>query len=292
MADGADDGISRRTMLALAGSAAGAGLIGGYLFRDEIASEAFNAVENTYRRIKRRNDTDLDGLPDDREASDDFHTYLAETFDTPVGELDPAKKDLIIDARYVAGEEFPDEHKQYLAELFEDRIGVDLHWLDYPETYPRDTFIDEYGYRPADILWGDDSFYAQEVEDELQTAALQIVFTPGKPDGEHDGSLYCAPGEEYAGGFSALNRVAMADLPADDELITVLHEIMHLGNWEHNYDDPDDPGVMGQQEVADATPDQWENLAKRLHLVNLSAPSFVYDQAVEMTECRDLHVPE
>lgn len=284
--------FTRRKMLAAAGAAVGAGLLGGYIYRDRIVSEAVHTAENLYRRVKRRRDSDLDGLPDDLEEDPAFRTDLEDLFDTSVDGFDPEWKDLIIDARYVEGETFADENKEYLQGMFQDRAGVTLHWLDYPQQYPRDEFLEEYGYDPADILWGEDSFYEQEVEDWLKDTALQVVFSPGKPDGEHEGALYCAPGDKFSNGFSALNRVAVGSGSQQQKLSTTLHEILHLGNWEHNYDDPDDPGVMGQQEVVDATPEQWDRFKHRLHLVNLSAPSFIYDYALELTECDDMQIPE
>lgn len=285
--------VSRRELLMLAG-AAGAGLAGaGYVHRDRIMAGSRDAVEDVYRRIRQRTDGDLDGLPDALEESEQFQQYVEDVFQTTVEPFDAEQKDLIIDARYVEGETVPEDHKQYIERLFADRIDVNVRWMDHPETYDREQFLADYGYDPAAMLWGDDSFYEQEVADELKDVALQVVFVPGKQSEPQEGALYCAPGDRYLRGFSAVNRaVVTGNLPPEQRLRTTLHEIAHLGNYTHNYGDEADKGVFGQNVVTDLTGQQWERLHDRLHYVSLSMPDYVYDTVLDVTNCNDASIPE
>lgn len=289
--EGQEDAVSRRDVLAK-GALLGGAVIGGYMYRDRIIDGAADAAELLYRMSRRPGDTSLDGLPDRLKDSDTFHQYIEETFDTTFDGLDPDRKDLLIDARYVEGETFPDDAKTYIEDLFGWRTDITLHWLDYPETYTRDTFITDHEHRPAEILWRDGGFYDEEVEDMLKDTALQVVFAPGAQDDGHDGQLYCEPGEEYVAGFSAVNRSVVGSVgTAEDRTKTTLHEIAHLGNYHHNYDDPQDRGVLGQNEVTDLTPAQWDRLQDRLYMVSLELPGQVYDAANEYAACEDVVLP-
>ncbi len=286
-----DTRMSRRAVLAK-GAALGGAMVGGYTYHDELASGVLHTAEDLYRWSQKPADTDLDGLPDDLEVADGFHQYIEDTFDTEFDGLDPDRPDLVIDARYVAGEQFSDWARDYIVDRFEEQIDVTVHWLDYPETYDRDAFIEQYKQDPAEILWRDGGFYDEEVEDPLKTTALQIVFAPGRQDGDQYGMLHCEPGDDYLTGLSAVNRAVVGNPgSAEDRLATTLHEIAHLGNYQHNYDDPDDTGVFGQQETLTLTDDQWDRIRRRLYMVNLEAPEAAYDEVHERAKCDDIARP-
>ncbi|MDY6770371.1 MAG: twin-arginine translocation signal domain-containing protein [Candidatus Nanohaloarchaea archaeon] len=189
-------------------------------------------------------------------------------------ELDPDRKDLIVDARYVESEGFADGHKAYYEELFADH-GIDLHWLDHPsggELYDRERFVEEVSYE-EDAILACDGFYDEAVDEVMQEHALQLFFVPGKPEEPHEGLIRSddnpgRDGDHFFTGYSRGDRAAIGSAPEGEwrRKIT-LHEMGHLG-VDHHYESEGNDGVMGSYEEADFTDAEWRELRESLPNVN------------------------
>lgn len=230
--------IDRRRLLAGAGSVLGLGSL----------------------RSSPYEDRDGDGIPDELERSESHHRFMedvfgAEQFDA----LDPTRKDLLVDARYVGDTTVSDRTKRFLEDRFRTH-GIHLQWLDYPQRYDEDQFIERYGQQVERILWPFGSFYADVVEDELHDIALQVVVVPSR--GEELDSLYTIHRGDHYEGVSFGNRCLVTEQrdPAA-EAILLMHEIGHLVLC-HN-DDPN--SVMSPSpDTARFTETEWERLRGNL----------------------------
>lgn len=221
------------------------------------------AATLAYRSDRSYEDHDGDGIPDQLERSSAFHEALEDIYGPDqFSGLDPNRKDLLIDVRYIGFARISEETKEKLVELFGDH-GIFLQWLDYHAHYDRRQFEEAYGYRVERILWPYMSFYHDVVEHRLKNVALQVVVIPEDPlDQRHLESLYALhQGDDYAG-ISMGNRCVVTD-SVDKQTDFLLHEIAHLGLC-HD-DDPDNTGVMGPNpRETDLMPHEWEALRNRL----------------------------
>ncbi len=214
-------------------------------------------------------DRDRDGIEDVYERN--LAALIEEEYgNDQVPDLDPDEKDLIIDAHYVEGEDFADRYKDELEDLFAEQ-GIDLHWLDHPDRYDRDRFEDRYGHEVDEIL--EEGFYDAVTVPELRDNAVQMLFVPGKADEPHEGELYAPsnPGpddDHHFTGYSRVNRATVGSaVEGEVRARTVLHEIAHLA-VDHDYDDEDNEGVMGQKEELDMTEEEWDELRDGLSNVD------------------------
>lgn len=251
--DGEERRPSRRTVLKSVGAVGGLWTIGG--------------GDRSYV------DGTGDGIPDRTKRSREVHDRLESLFGADQFDgLDPTRRDLLLDVRYVEGTSIHPETKREVVDLFR-RQGIYAQWLEYPETYDRATVERRYGWDTRSLLWSRDSFYRREVEPDLKGLAIQLLVVPGVSRQPYRGLVYSptmdALGSERDGhvyGFSVGNRAVVTD--RDDrgyEARLVLHEIAHLGLC-HD-DDPENVGVMGTAETTDLMPHEWETLRERLRNV-------------------------
>lgn len=246
----------RRTVLRSLGVATGVPLTGAF----------------AYARDRNYADESGDGIPDAKERSSAVHDRLEAVFGSQFEGLDPGRRDLLLDVRYVDGTDVFSETKAEIVSLFRDR-GIYAQWLDYPETYDREAFEDDYGQHVRAILWGRDGFYRTEVESFLRDIAVQVIVVPGRTDPAYEGLVYSQWMDTLGGGrdghvngFSVGNRAVVADRTTQsEEARLLLHEIAHLGLC-HD-DDPENTGVMGTGENLDLTDHEWETLRNNLENV-------------------------
>lgn len=225
-----------------------------------------------YTSDRRYVDEDGDGIPDSKERSGSFHDYLRGVFGADQFEgLDPRRKDLLVDARYVGDAGIADPTKARIAELFREN-GIFLQWLDHPRRYDRERFEERYGYGSKDVLWASGSFYREEVEEPLRNVALQLIVLPGGHGSPGRARIHSWPllsGSDRDGtatGVSYGNRaVAVERESVEAEAKLVLHELAHLGLC-HD-DDPDNIGVMGTGQDLDLADQEWETLRANLENV-------------------------
>lgn len=209
-------------------------------------------------------DTDGDGIPDSLEDDTGFEAWLTSVFGADqFSGLDSARRDLLVDVRYVSGTGVRDRTKSRVVELFRAN-GIHLQWLDYPDRYDRSSFERRYGYNTKEILWSPWSFYHWEIERRLKNAAFQLIVVPGLGEGPHHEYLYSSwtefdGGSGYVSGFNTGNRAVVAgshDHEAEAKLIC--HEIAHYALCHST--DPANTGLMGTQDDLDLQPDEWEAL--------------------------------
>ena len=218
-------------------------------------------------------DEDGDGLPDDDEGADRLESRIADVFGGQFEGLEPGRRDLLIDARYVAGTSVSTETKRTIERLFR-REGIYAQWLDHPTRYDGERFERRYGSNARAVLWGGNSFYDEEVERFLRNAAVQLVVVPGRDHPDYEGLIYspftAALGggkDGHVNGFSVGNRAIVAERasPGEEQRL-VLHELAHLALC-HD-DDPANRGVMGTGEDVDLTPREWGKLRRNLDNVD------------------------
>lgn len=214
-----------------------------------------------------------DGIPTELKQSTPFEERLRDVYGDSFDGFDTARKDLLVDARYVGDASIDDRVKADLEEQFRDN-GIHLQWLDYPKRYDERRFRETYGDAGNDvrsILWSRRSFYHEEVEPELRDVAFQLVVVPGRRDPPHEGRVYSHTSDHltdgwhdgWVNGLNVGNRAVVGDRedPAEQARLA-LHEIAHLVLC-HD-DDPANRGVMGSQEVVDLTPNEWASLREGL----------------------------
>ncbi len=242
---------SRREVLSLTG-----GVVGSAIGVSGIA----------YAADRSFTDEDGDGIPDEKERSESFHRRLRGTFGDRFDGLDPDRRDLLIDARYVGETSVTDGTKTRIESIFRDH-GIFAQWLDHPVRYDRELVEERYGTTDQDILWTPDSFYHDVIEDGLKDVALQVIVVPGRPEPPGKGRIYspwiqrAGPGPEsgYVNGLSVGNRaVVTQQRDPETEAKLLLHEIAHLVLC-HD-DDPNNRGVMGTGAEFDLTAEEWERL--------------------------------
>ncbi len=239
----ATDLYSRRRVLGLAAAVAGASLVNRYILEDDV-------------------DTDEDGLSDELEQSDIFHEDMQELYGDQFEGLDVGRKDFLIDGRYIGDASVSAETKDYVEDLFRDN-GIHAQWLDHPGQYGEDWFDQEYDYTVRETIGPVNSFYAEHVEDSLKDTAVQLIVLPGT--GNEKRMIYNRiselRGEDgEASGASLGNRAVMGerDNPVV-ETYMALHEIGHT--WIcHDYDNPDNNGVMGVESPADFLDDDIDTV--------------------------------
>jgi len=221
-------------------------------------------------------DRDGDGLPDVGEADGVLERAFADTFGGQFDGLDPERRDLLIDVRYVEGTDVSSGTKATIERLFR-REGIYAQWLDYPDRYDRGTFERRYGSNARSLLWGGESFYRTEVDRLFRNAALQLIVVPGRAHPDYSGLVYSPVTDALGGGedgnvngFSVGNRAVVADRddPREERRL-VLHELAHLGLC--HADDPDNRGVMGSGDRIDLTDREWDLLRRRIDNVEDSS---------------------
>ncbi|MFU8868110.1 hypothetical protein [Natronococcus sp.] len=237
----------RRRLLAATGgviaAATGAGILG------SSAGQSFR-------------DVDADGIPDSLERSAAFHRRLETVFKEDVVELDPSRKDLLVDVRYIGGTSVSDEAKAYLQALFREN-GISLQWLDHPSAYDLDSVRERYGLSIESLLVFPTGFYWNQVESFLRNVAFQLVVVPGRETDFERRQLYSRFYDDHVNGMNIGNRAAIVqrDDPASEAELA-LHEIAHLALC-HD-EDPDNHGPMGRETELDLTDREWETLRNNL----------------------------
>lgn len=216
-------------------------------------------------------DVDGDGIPDSLEADGDFETWVTDVFGADQWSgLDSARRDLLVDVRYVGETEVRERTKSRVVELFRAN-GIHLQWLDYPDRYDRSRFERRYGYNVREILWSPWSFYHQAVERRLKNVALQLIVVPGFAEGPHREYLYSPwtefeAGSGYVRGFNTGNRAVVAGSHGHEaEAKLICHEIAHYALCHST--DPENTGLMGTQDELDLQPDEWAALRTGLDAI-------------------------
>lgn len=227
-----------------------------------------------YRADRSYTDEDGDGIPDSLERSTSLHRDLVSIFGSDqFSGLDPKRKDLLIDARYIGQATISDHTKRRIESLFRAN-GIYLQWLEYPDRYDVERFEDEYGYHVKDILWSPRSFYYQRIEDVLTDIALQLIVVPGHSEPQVSRRLdslwtHLRNDTESFAGMSFGNRAVVTEQEFErPELRLVLHEVAHLALC-HD-DDPNNTGVMGLKGVTtdvDLMDWEWASLRDNLDAI-------------------------
>lgn len=246
--------VERRTLLKAVGSAVGI---------------SATSVTTAYAADRSHVDDDEDGIPDSLERSTEMHDRLTDLYGDQFSGLDPNRKDLLIDARYVEGTSVATETKTRIVDLFREN-GIHAQWLDHPASYERETFDLRYGSDVKELLWDQESFYRAEVEPWLRDIAIQVIVVPGRDRPSYEGLVYSPWTDTLGGGvdghvngFSVGNRAVIANRDEQwEEARLAFHEIAHFGLC-HD-DDPGNTGVMGANEEIDLMPDEWETLRNSL----------------------------
>lgn len=239
------------------------GVVGGLIAATTGVGAVVRLRDNPY------SDMDGDGIPDSLERSQHFHQQLQRIFDEEIEPLNPSRKDLLIDVRYIGGTSISMDAKDYLRELFRNN-GIFLQWLDHPVEYDLQMVYDRYGIDTESLLVAQDGFYWNQIEPLLRNVAFQVLVVPGHRGDPDDGQLYSRFYRDHINGMNFGNRAAVAYRDeADDQAELVLHEIAHLVLC-HD-DDSDNLGVMGQEEEIDLTDHEWEQFRNGLHHIHDSS---------------------
>ena len=216
-------------------------------------------------------DADGDGIPDSLEADAAFEEWLTGVFGADqFSGLDPTRRDLLVDVRYIGKTSVRERTKSRLIELFRTN-GIHLQWLDYPDRYDRPSFERRYGYNAREILWSPRSFYHRTIERRLKNVAFQLIVVSGFGEGPHHEYLYSPwtkfdSGSGYVSGFNTGNRAVVAGSHSHEaEAKLICHEIAHLVLCHST--DPANTGVMGSQDELDLQPDEWETLRTGLDAI-------------------------
>lgn len=244
--------VTRRSLLRTVGGAASLSFVGG-----------------SAAHARKRSPGDGDGLPPAQERGGVLEERIAAVFGDQFEGIEPGRRDLLLDVRYVGETEVASGSKRTIERSFR-REGIYAQWLDYPTRYDEATFERRYGSNARAVLWGGNSFYHREVEQFLRDAAVQVIVVPGRDRPEYEGLIYspwtAALGGGHDGhvnGFSVGNRaiVAEREAPAEEQRL-LLHEIAHLALC--HADDPENDGVMGTGERIDLTDREWARLRREL----------------------------
>ncbi|SNZ05520.1 hypothetical protein SAMN06269185_0881 [Natronoarchaeum philippinense] len=253
-ADGARPTVTRRALLRSVGGA---------------TALSYTVGSIAHARGRRRADLDQDGLVAAETHTGPTERALAATFGDQFDGLDPSRRELLIDVRYVRGTSVAAETKAAIEGLFR-REGIHAQWLDYPKRYDRERFEREYGSNARTVLWGGNSFYRTEIKREFRNVAVQLVVVPGRSHPAYEGLVYSPWTDALGGGqdghvngFSVGNRAVVAERDqVREEQRLILHEIAHLALC--HADDPQNDGVMGTGERIDLTDREWERLRRNL----------------------------
>ena len=214
-------------------------------------------------------DDDGDGIPDSLERSAEFNDWIGSVFGEAFSGLDPSRRDLLVDVRYVGDWSVSETTRTLLVELFRAN-GIHLQWLEYPQRYDRKAFERQYGYNAKRILWSPRSFYRKAVEPRLKNVAFQLIVVPGFADGPHARQLYSpttathgADSRGYVNGLNTGNRAVVAGRYSHEiEAKLILHEIAHYALCHST--DPTNTGVMGTNERIDLMEYEWAELRSGL----------------------------
>lgn len=226
-----------------------------------------------YVADRRFTDEDGDGIPDRKERSESFHRKLLAVFDSAQFEgLDPRRRDLLLDVRYVGETSIDDRTKRNVEKRFR-KHGIYAQWLDSPHRYERDRIEREYGWNAKTLLWDRTGLYHEEVESFVRDVAVQVFVIPGHEFDGYGGLVYSPWANLLGGGvdghvngFSVGNRAVVCDRDDRWEQERLLfHEIAHLALC-HD-DDPANTGVMGTNEEIALTDDEWDTLRTNLDAV-------------------------
>jgi hypothetical protein len=211
-------------------------------------------------------DTDGDGIPDSLERSTRFHRQLEAVFEEEIKPLDPNRRDLLVDVRYIGGTSISGEAKAYLQELFYEN-GISLQWLDYPVKYDLNATRDRYGIDVEDLLVSPNGFYWNQIEPFLWNVAFQLIVLPGRGSDSDEGQIYCRLYDDHVNGMNFGNRatVAQREEPSDEAEL-ILHEVAHLVLCHDS--DPNNPGAMGRKTEVDLTAREWEEFRSGLNNVH------------------------
>lgn len=211
-----------------------------------------------------------DGIPDLLKESESFHQYVEDLFGADQFDgLDPERKDLLLDVRYVGRTTISETTKTRIEDRFRSN-GIYVQWLDYPQRYGQDAFETEYGYNGERILWPNGSFYDYEVEDELKNVAVQVIVVPSEADAnanQHLHATFHTLSNSEGGDFSGMsfgNRAVVTDQDTvREEVGLIMHEVAHLALC-HD-ESSENTGVMGPvREEADLMDYEWEKLRENL----------------------------
>lgn len=229
-------------------------------------------------------DADEDGIPDAAERSEAHADRVRELFGDQFEGLDPSRRDLLVDARYIGSASVHSDTKRHLEKRFREN-GIHLQWLDYPESYDAGRFEERFGYQVERILWPHGSFYDHAIEDELTDMAMQVVVVP--EDGEDLESVYAVHRGDHYDGVSFGNRcLVTAQRSTEVERILIMHEIGHLALC-HN-DEPDSPTVMAPApEEPGFTDAEWERLRGGLDNIRDTTGFDIASRPCMVSEYRD-----
>ena len=252
--DSAADRSTRRGALSCVGGALSVSL--------GIGASAFG-LDRSYR------DADGDGIPDSLERSTEFNDWLHSIFGDQFSGLDPSRRDLLVDVRYVGDWSVSDATRELIVERFRAN-GIHMQWLEHPTRYDQTDFEHRYGYNAKRILWSPRSFYRQRIESRLKNVAFQLIVVPGFADGPHERRLYspatAAHGSDsngYINGLNTGNRAVVASRYSHEiEAKLILHEISHYALCHST--DPTNTGVMGTNEEIDLMDYEWDELRSGL----------------------------
>jgi len=229
----------------------------------------FGIGASAYGLDRSYQDNDSDGIPDSLERSTEFNDWIHSIFGDQFSGLDPTRRDLLVDVRYVGDITVSEQTRQLIVELFRTN-GIHMQWLEHPTRYDQSAFERQYGYNAKRILWSPRSFYREHTEPRLKNVAFQLVVVPGFADGPHERKLYSpatathgSGSGGYVNGLNTGNRAVVASRYSHEiEAKLILHEIAHYALCHST--DPTNTGVMGTNEAADLMADEWAKLREGL----------------------------
>lgn len=233
------------------------------------ATAPFGIGASAYGLDRSYRDADGDGIPDSLEQSAEFNDWIHSIYGDQFSGLDPTRRDLLVDVRYVGERSVSDATRELLVDRFRAN-GIHLQWLEHPQRHDRATFERQYGYNAKRILWSPRSFYRQTIESRLKNIAFQLIVVPGFADGPNERKLYSpstathsSESTGYVNGLNAGNRAVVASRYSHEiEAKLILHEIAHYALCHSS--DPTNTGVMGTNEEIDLMAHEWAKLRSGL----------------------------
>lgn len=188
------------------------------------------------------------------------------------------RPNVLVDVLPVGDRQLQDSIAEHVEEEH-DRYGINAVVRQRKDSFPENKFIERYGWEDNSILGygGNPGFVDQEVSDFMQSIAVPVVMSPGKPDSP-EGWIF-NEGEGFQGNQwllgSYMESVAFADDDAfqdeygsdylEGKLRLVMHELGHVYGLEHSEKNHDlmNPEVRLESDPS-FRPEEWRRIRETL----------------------------